>query len=274
MNPLHFSEYASFQYNNRNGKRGGGIGAYFKDGIKYRPRIDIDKKDTTIEHKWFEVKGKKARFSCCFLPSKLRRSWKTNLASEVRDLDFVCPNHLVRFNNNYWWYKHLPPESKLQRWWGIQRHSGSSRSTSTSDETNSKRENVHRSHHYDLFESHSRRCYSLWNSKRPKEVWSTIHRILKPSSKKIQADPDTLNQHFNTTAGRLLNSKPKPEHLLHQLINDLPEPENAFDITQVTYADDRKTINNLQNDCSTGTDQIQSKYINYLLMQSAVRYVT
>ena len=99
------------------------------------------------------------------------------------------------------------------------------------------------------------------SSKRPKEVWSTIHRILKPSQQKIHADPDTLNQHFNTTAGRLLNSEPKPELLLQKVINDLPEPENAFTITGVSYADVRKAIKNLRDDCSTGHDQMPSKYI-------------
>jgi len=34
-------------------------------------------------------------------------------------------------------------------------------------------------------------------------VWNTIHRILHPSPQRIDAD-------FNTTAERLLNSKPKP----------------------------------------------------------------
>ena len=41
------------------------------------------------------------------------------------------------------------------------------------------------------------------SSKRPKEVWNTICRILHPSHKNIDADPITLNVHYNTTAVRL-----------------------------------------------------------------------
>ena len=99
------------------------------------------------------------------------------------------------------------------------------------------------------------------SSKRQKEVWSTIHRILKLSPQKINADPDTLNKHFNTTAERLLNSQPKPEHLLHQLIERLPEPENPFSITTVSFGDVRKVILGLRNDCSTGPDQLLAKYL-------------
>ena len=99
------------------------------------------------------------------------------------------------------------------------------------------------------------------SSKRSKEVWSTIHRIPQPSPQKINADPDTLNKHFNTTATRLLNSKPKSEKLLHHLIESLPEPENPFNITKVTYNDVRKVILGLRNDCSTGPDQIPAKFL-------------
>lgn len=33
------------------------------------------------------------------------------------------------------------------------------------------------------------------SSKRPKDVWRVVHRILHPSSKPLQADPDILLKH-------------------------------------------------------------------------------
>jgi len=99
------------------------------------------------------------------------------------------------------------------------------------------------------------------SSKRPKEVWSTIHCILHPSLQRIDADPNILNEHFNTTAERLLNSKPKPENVLHDLIRSLPEQNNPFRIKNVTHNDVKKTILSLRNDCSTGPDQIPSKFL-------------
>ena len=97
--------------------------------------------------------------------------------------------------------------------------------------------------------------------KRPKELWNTIHRILHPNPQKIKADPDILNKHFSTTAQRLLNSKPKTENILHDLIDGLPQQHNSFNITKVSYAEIRKAILNIRNDCSTGPDKIPSKYL-------------
>ena len=99
------------------------------------------------------------------------------------------------------------------------------------------------------------------SSKRPKEVWATIHRILHPNPQKVDADPDLLNRHFNTTANRLLQSCPKPEQVLHEVIGNLPEMERSLTINQVTYSDVRKAILELRNDCSTGHDQIPAKFL-------------
>ena len=99
------------------------------------------------------------------------------------------------------------------------------------------------------------------SSKRPKEVWNTIYRILHPSHKSIDADPNTLNVHYNTTAVRLLNSTPKPEDKLHEIIKVLPENPNSFSFSKTTYTDTRKAILALRNDCSTGQDKIPSKFL-------------
>ena len=99
------------------------------------------------------------------------------------------------------------------------------------------------------------------SSKRPKEVWNTIHRILHPNPQTIKANPETLNKHFNTTAQRLLNSAPKTGSMLNELIESLPLNQNAYSISKVFYACIRKAILGLRNDCSTGSDKIQTKYL-------------
>ena len=99
------------------------------------------------------------------------------------------------------------------------------------------------------------------SSKRPKEVWNTIHRILNPSQKSIDADPDVLNEHYNTTAVRLLNSAPKSEETLRNFIDTLPDNPNTFSFSKTTYSDTRKSILSLRNDCSTGQDKLPAKFL-------------
>ena len=64
------------------------------------------------------------------------------------------------------------------------------------------------------------------SSKRPKEVWNTKHRILNPNPERISVDPDDINIFFNRTASRLLGSIPKPESLLREKIDNLPDTIN------------------------------------------------
>jgi len=84
---------------------------------------------------------------------------------------------------------------------------------------------------------------------------------LHPNHKSIDADPNTLNEHYNTTAVRLLNSVPKPEDTLHEIINTLPETPNSFSFSKTTYTETRKAITALRDDCSTGQDHLPSKYL-------------
>ena len=48
------------------------------------------------------------------------------------------------------------------------------------------------------------------SSKRPKEVWKTIKRLLSPNNKVIKADPDELNQHYVTLAERISPTEADP----------------------------------------------------------------
>ena len=48
----------NMQYNNRDGRRGGGVGLYIKDSIKYKMRDNITRSDPDLEHLWVEIEGK------------------------------------------------------------------------------------------------------------------------------------------------------------------------------------------------------------------------
>ena len=48
---------------------------------------------------------------------------------------------------------------------------------------------------------------SALSDKRPKSIWRFIQRILKPENQTITINVDDLNNHFITTANRVLKSK-------------------------------------------------------------------
>ena len=111
------------------------------------------------------------------------------------------------------------------------------------------------------------------SSKRPKEVWQTIHRLLKPSNSRITVDPEDINTHFNETALRLTGRKGTEKEQLETTINDLPDQPNEFNMRNVTYDEVRKAINSLRSDCSTGFDNIPVKYVK-MMAESLISPVT
>ena len=100
-------------------------------------------------------------------------------------------------------------------------------------------------------------------SKRPKEIWQIIHRILHPNPQPVKADLDNLNNHFSSTAQRLLGSTPLTEDELGEMINSLPAHEhlNLFNLRQITHTEVLKELTTMRNDSSTGSDQIPAKYL-------------
>ena len=99
------------------------------------------------------------------------------------------------------------------------------------------------------------------SSKNSKEVWQTIHRILKPQSSRIKHEPETLNQHYTTLASRLCNKENiafKAEDLMEDLYTD---DETKLQLRPTTYDEVNKIISNLRNDCSSGYDAIPIKYL-------------
>ena len=65
---------------------------------------------------------------------------------------------------------------------------------------------------------------------------STIHRILHPNPRPIDADPEKLNNHFATIAERLTGREGKSHDDLIQIINDMPcVVGEEFLLRNVTY---------------------------------------
>ena len=99
------------------------------------------------------------------------------------------------------------------------------------------------------------------SSKRPKEVWKVIHRILNPSPKPLRENPDELNRYFVSTATRIMGSEPDDSTDLLDFLHSLPEHPTGFTLRKVTFEEVLKEINRLRSDSSTGYDQIPVKYI-------------
>ncbi|CAH3046379.1 unnamed protein product [Porites lobata] len=51
-------------------------------------------------------------------------------------------------------------------------------------------------------EHHGTFLNTTLSSKRPKEIWRVIHRVIHPSPRPISADPDQLNRYFIKTTER------------------------------------------------------------------------
>ena len=100
------------------------------------------------------------------------------------------------------------------------------------------------------------------SSKRPKEVWRVIHRVIHPSPRPIRADSDQLNRYFIRTTDRTLGTLPDKAIDLVDLIDSLPETVRyPFQLRTVTTEEVLKEISLLRSDCSTGVDQIPVKYV-------------
>ena len=102
---------------------------------------------------------------------------------------------------------------------------------------------------------------SALSSRRPKDVWKTIHIVLSPSPQQIKANVNDLNKHFNSTAEKILECSPSNMDDLFKTVEGLQCQDNSFTLAPVTYNEVLKAIKSLRNDCSTGPDQIPTKLI-------------
>ena len=89
--------------------------------------------------------------------------------------------------------------------------------------------------------------------KKSKDVWKTIHRILKPSYNKIKTDPKALNDHFNSLATKVTGKESDEHEYLQSFIKDLPtnNSEASFTLRQTTYNEVNKILKAIRNDTST-----------------------
>ena len=102
------------------------------------------------------------------------------------------------------------------------------------------------------------------SSRRPKEVWKVIHRVLHPSPKPLREDPEKLNRYFISTATRTVGTKPDSTHDLLDLLRSFPDQADelsTFVLRNVSRNEVLKEISRLRSDCSTGTDQIPDKFV-------------
>ena len=105
---------------------------------------------------------------------------------------------------------------------------------------------------------------TVLSSKKPKDVWKTIHCILKSNLKPITASPDNLNNYLSNIVENLTGKS--PENICKS--NLLDENYNIFTLKESSYIKMRKELKNIRNDCSTGFDCILPEFIkpvsNYL----------
>ena len=110
-------------------------------------------------------------------------------------------------------------------------------------------------------------------SNKSREVWKVIHRVLKPSARPLRFDPDELNDFFATTAQRTQETRATPTEDLTCLIDNLPDVPSGsmrFQLSPVTSEDVLQVIKNLRSDCSTGADQIPTRFIKMVVECLAV----
>jgi hypothetical protein len=105
----------------------------------------------------------------------------------------------------------------------------------------------------------------MLSSKKPKEAWKVIHRILHPEPRRITLHPDKLNSHFTSTAEHTISTNVNDNNsydTIRNMIDSLPpDHDNGFHINPVTLSKVVNEIRCLQGDCSTGPDHIPAKMI-------------
>jgi hypothetical protein len=97
-----------------------------------------------------------------------------------------------------------------------------------------------------------------FSSKKPKDTWEIIHRILNPIPevpKPLRVDHDELNTHFSSTSERVTGTTPEPTENLWSFIDTLPgDPVSALRLREVSYREVLCEIKTLRSGCSCGPD--------------------
>ena len=110
---------------------------------------------------------------------------------------------------------------------------------------------------------------SALSSKRPKQIWSTIHRILHPNPKPINEDSEKMNAHFSKSAEKLTGRESISHDDLTQIIDNMPSTNNVkFQLRKVYYNEVKKALSSIRKDCSSGHDNISIR-----LLQPVLEYI-
>ena len=122
------------------------------------------------------------------------------------------------------------------------------------------RRNVRKEMHSRLIKKTKREFYQkALSSKKPKQVWQVIHRILHPSPQPLT---DELSAFFGSTAERVTGAEAQSIEKLFDLVNSFPvDKEDAFCMRPVTCAEVIKEIKFMRSDCSCGPDSIFVKFV-------------
>ena len=101
------------------------------------------------------------------------------------------------------------------------------------------------------------------SSKNQKEIWRVVHRILKPSPKPLRFDLDSLNEYFITTGARVMGTRINCSDNLTAYIDSMTTDDNesVFSLRNVSQNEVYQEILRLRSDCSTGPDNIPSRFI-------------
>ena len=97
----------------------------------------------------------------------------------------------------------------------------------------------------------------MWQ-KRPRNIQRFIHQILKPKNQTITVNVDDLNEHFITTANRILKSENlEPQDILKTL-ESLPDQTSKANVNlqYFTYEQVEKELRDLHLGCSAGYDNM------------------
>ena len=73
------------------------------------------------------------------------------------------------------------------------------------------------------------------SSKKPKELWHTIHRILNSSLKPLAYDPEELNVHFTNNTQRILGTYPSSSECLKNYITSFSDYGNDLLLRPVSF---------------------------------------
>ena len=87
------------EFNNREEKRGGGVGLCIREGLKYK-RDDISTKDSTIEHMWLQVKSEKDSFllAVFYRPSSTsaeKKSWLNKMETLMAHVNTIWTGPVI-----------------------------------------------------------------------------------------------------------------------------------------------------------------------------------